>query len=259
MGDWYGDGLEPWHRPRPVSIGVVAPLRRRRHLSAEEFTYLRSRTTRLAKVTLPSPSLLSSFWSPTLSREAYPTLGDFLQAVTDILREEVEELVRLGCRYIQLDAPHYPLLIEPKVRDFYERQGWTVDEWLTRGIELDNALMDAIPGVTFGFHLCRGNQASRWLVSGSYELIAKRIFQGVNATRLLLEYDDERSGDFQPLRLRPRRQSRRVGLGDDEDSPTRADGRAESACLRSGEARGPRASGDRSAVRDSPPRSWGMR
>ncbi len=202
-GDWYGDGLEPWHRPRPVSIGVVAPLRRRRHLSAEEFTYLRSRATRLAKVTLPSPSLLSSFWSPTLSREAYPTLGDFLQAVTDILREEVEELVRLGCRYIQLDAPHYPLLIEPKVREFYERQGWTVDEWLTRGIELDNALMDAIPGVTFGFHLCRGNQASRWLVSGSYELIAKRIFQGVNATRLLLEYDDERSGDFQPLRYVP--------------------------------------------------------
>ena len=202
-GDWYGDGLEPWYRPRPARLGVVAPLRRKRHLSAEEFTYLRARTKRLAKVTLPSPSLLSSFWSPTRSREAYPTLGDFLQAVTDILREEVEELVRLGCRYIQLDAPHYPLLIEPKVREFYERQGWTVDEWLTRGIELDNTLMDAIPDVTFGFHLCRGNQASRWLVSGSYELIAKRIFQSVKATRLLLEYDDERSGDFQPLRHVP--------------------------------------------------------
>ena len=202
-GDWYGDGLEPWHRPRPARLGVVAPLRRKRHLSAEEFTYLRARTKRLAKVTLPSPSFLSSFWSPTRSREAYPTLGDFLQAVTDILREEVEELVRLGCRYIQLDAPHYPLLIEPKVREFYERQGWTVDEWLTQGIELDNTLMDAIPDVTFGFHLCRGNQASRWLVSGSYELIAKRIFQSVKATRLLLECDDERSGDFQPLRHVP--------------------------------------------------------
>ncbi len=202
-GDWYGDGLEAWHRPRPAGLGVVAPLRRMRHLSAEEFTYLRARTKRRAKVTLPSPSLLSSFWSPTQSRDAYPTLPDFLQAVTELLREDVEELVRLGCEYIQLDAPHYPLLIDPKARGFYESQGWTVDEWLTRGIELDNALMDSIPGVTFGFHLCRGNQASRWLVSGSYEFIAKRIFQGIKATRLLLEYDDERSGDFQPLRHVP--------------------------------------------------------
>ena len=178
-GDWYGEGLEPWHRRRPADLGVVAPLRRKRHLSAEEFTYLRARTKRFAKVTLPSPSLLSSFWSPTRSREAYPTLPDFLQAVTEILRGDVEELVRLGCRYIQLDAPHYPLLIDPKVRGFYESQGWTVDEWLARGIELDNALMDSIPEVTFGFHLCRGNQASRWLVSGSYERIARRIFQGI--------------------------------------------------------------------------------
>ena len=137
------------------------------------------------------------------SRAAYPTLPDFLQAVTEILRGEVEELARLGCRYIQLDAPHYPLLIDPKVRGLHERQGWTVDEWLVRGIELDNALMDSIPEVTFGFHLCRGNQASRWLVSGSYERIAKPIFQGIKATRLLLEYDDERSGDFQPLRYVP--------------------------------------------------------
>ena len=202
-GDWYGEGLEPWHRRRPADLWVVAPLRRTRHLSAEEFTYLRARTNRLAKVTLPSPSLLANFWSPTRSREAYPTLPDFLQAVTEILRGDVEELVRLGCRYIQPDAPHYPLLIDPTVRGFYERQGWTVDEWLARGIELDNALMDSIPGVTFGFHLCRGNQASRWLVLGSYERIAKRIFQGIKATRLLLEYDDERSGDFQPLRHVP--------------------------------------------------------
>ena len=68
-----------------------------------------------------------------------------------------------------------------------------------RGIEFDNAVIDAAPGVTFGFHLCRGNQGSRWLVSGSYETIARPIFQGVRAHRLLLEYDDERSGGFEPL------------------------------------------------------------
>ncbi len=202
-GDWYGDGLEDWHRPRPEDIGVTGKLVRKRHLSAEEFTYLRGRTDRIAKVTLPSPSLLANFWSPEVSREVYPTLNDFLIDVTEILRQEVLELERLGCRYIQLDAPHYPLLIDEETRRFYEGQGWSLDAWLERGIELDNTVIDAPENVTFGFHLCRGNQGNRYLVSGGYEPIARKIFQGVHANRLLLEYDDERSGDFQPLRHVP--------------------------------------------------------
>ena len=198
-GDWYADGLEPWHRPRPGDFGVVGKLARQRHLCAEEFTYLRARTGRIAKVALPSPSLLANFWSPERSREAYPRLADFLDDVTAILCEEVAELRRLGCTYIQLDAPHYPLLLDAKTRAFYERQGWKADAWLEHGIELDNAVIAAAPGVTFGLHLCRGNQRSRYLVSGGYEPIARRIFRDVRADRLLLEYDDERSGNFQPL------------------------------------------------------------
>ena len=199
-GDWYGEDLEDWNRPRPPDIGVTAKLKPRRHLSAEEFTHLRSRTNRVAKVTLPSPSMMANFWSPKLSKNAYSTLDDYLTDVAEILRSEVEELARLGCTYIQLDAPHYPLLIEDETRAFYESQGWSINSWLAAGIELDNAVIDAAPEVTFGFHLCRGNQGSRYLVSGSYEPIAKQIFQGIKANRLLLEYDDERSGDFQPLR-----------------------------------------------------------
>jgi 5-methyltetrahydropteroyltriglutamate--homocysteine methyltransferase len=182
---------------------VIGKLVRRRHLSAEEFTYLRGRTGRVAKVTLPSPSLLANFWSSELSRDFYPTLDDFLVDVTEILRQEVLELERLGCRYIQLDAPHYPLLIDEGTRRFYEGQGWSLDAWLGRGIELDNTLIDATDKITFGFHLCRGNQGNRYLVSGGYEPIAQKIFQGVHADRLLLEYDDERSGDFQPLQHVP--------------------------------------------------------
>ena len=93
--------------------------------------------------------------------------------------EEVRELARLGAVYLQLDAPHYPLLIDPATRAFYESQGWSVERWLDRGIELDNAVIAAAPGVTFGFHLCRGNQGSRWLVSGGYDPIAARVFRGV--------------------------------------------------------------------------------
>jgi 5-methyltetrahydropteroyltriglutamate--homocysteine methyltransferase len=211
-GDWHGDEqVGDRATERPPRLGVKEPLRRRRHIAAEELTYLRSRATRIPKITLTSPSLYANLWSPDVSREAYPTLDAFLEDVVDIMRDEVRELARLGAVYLQLDAPHYPLLIDPATRAFYESQGWTLERWLDRGIELDNAVIDAAPDVTFGFHLCRGNQGSRWLVSGGYDPIAPRVFRGVRADRLLLEYDDERSGGFEPLREVP--DDRMVVLG----------------------------------------------
>ncbi|MDX6534742.1 MAG: 5-methyltetrahydropteroyltriglutamate--homocysteine methyltransferase [Gaiellales bacterium] len=211
-GEWHGDEqVGDRTTDRPDRLGVREPLRRRHHIAAEEFTYLRGRTTRIPKVTLTSPSLYANLWSPDVSRNAYPTLDDFLTDVVEIMRDEVAELARLGATYIQLDAPHYPLLIDPATRAFYESQGWTLERWLDHGIELDNAVIDAAPGVTFGFHLCRGNQGSRWLVSGGYDPIAQRVFRGVKAQRLLLEYDDERSGGFEPLREVP--DDRMVVLG----------------------------------------------
>jgi methionine synthase II (cobalamin-independent) len=203
-GHWHGDGtVGDQRRDRPVNLGVVSRLVRKRHLSAEEFVYLRGRTSRVAKVTLPSPSLFVNFWSPERSQSAYASLEHFLADVVAILRDEVAELVRLGATYIQIDAPHYPLLIAPETRAFYESRGWTLDQWLSRGIELDNAVMAGFADVTFAIHLCRGNQEGRWLVVGDYEPIARPIFQRIRATRLLLEYDDDRSGSFAPLRHVP--------------------------------------------------------
>ena len=211
-GDWHGDEhVGDRATERPPRLGVREPLRRRRHIAAEELTYLRGRTSRIAKITLTSPSLYANLWSPELSLDAYPTLDSFLEDVVEIMRDEVRELARLGATYLQLDAPHYPLLIDPATRAFYESQGWSLERWLDRGIELDNAVIAAAPGVTFGFHLCRGNQGSRWLVSGGYDPIAARLFRGVYAQRLLLEYDDERSGSFEPLREVP--DDRMVVLG----------------------------------------------
>jgi 5-methyltetrahydropteroyltriglutamate--homocysteine methyltransferase len=151
------------------------------------------------KITLPSPSLFANFYDPQRSRDAYPTLEAFLEDVAAILREEVDELVELGATYIQLDAPHYPLLLDAGYRDFYESRGWPAERWLELGVELDNAVIGDHPGVTFGFHLCRGNQASRWLVEGGYDWLAERLFPRIRAERLLLEYDDARSGGFEPL------------------------------------------------------------
>ncbi len=208
-GAWRSDSVGDATIERPADLAVVAPLRKRRNLAAEEFTFLRGclsptdGPTRLGKVTLPSPTLFANLWSPTASTGAYPTLDAFMDDVVDVLRDEVRELVRLGCGYIQLDAPHYPLLIDPQWRAFYEARGWPLERWLSYGIELDNAVIDAGRPATFGFHLCRGNQLSRWLVAGEYDPIAGPIFGGVAADRLLLEYDDERSGSFDALRQVP--------------------------------------------------------
>ncbi len=203
-GNWHGDeGVGERSAERPASLGVTGKLRRKRHLCAEEFVYLRARTTHIAKVTLPSPGLFVNFWSPERSSAPYARLEEFLADVVGILREEVEELARLGATYVQIDAPHYPLLLDPATRAFYESRGWALDQWLDLGIELDNAVMEDIAGVTFGFHLCRGNQGSRWLVEGAYDLIARPIFERIRAERLLLEYDDERSGSFEALRYVP--------------------------------------------------------
>jgi len=202
-GAWHSAEVGDLTIARPADLAVIAPVRKRRNLAAEEFTFLRACTGRQAKVTLPSPSLFANLWSPERSVAAYPTLDAFLADVVRVLCEEVAELVRLGCTYIQLDAPHYPLLIDPGWRAFYEERGWPLERWLGYGIELDNAVIDAGRPATFGFHLCRGNQLSRWLVAGGYDAIAAPVFGGVHADRLLLEYDDERSGTFDPLRLVP--------------------------------------------------------
>jgi len=197
-GDWRSEEMGDVQIERPP-LAVVDKLRRRRFLSAEEFTYARGRTTAALKVTLPSPSLFANFWDPQRSASAYRNLEEFLADVAEILRQEVDELVRLGATYIQLDAPHYPLLLDPGYREFYESRGWEAGRWVDLGLELDNLVIGQHPDVTFGFHLCRGNQMSRWLVEGGYDWLAGKIFPTVAAQRLLLEYDDQRSGSFEPL------------------------------------------------------------
>ena len=202
-GEWHSDLVGDARIERPPDLAVVGRVRKRRSLAAEEFTFLRARASGTCKVTLPSPTLFANLWSPERSTGAYRTFDAFMSDVVDVLCDEVRELVRLGCPYLQLDAPHYPLLIDPKWRDFYERRGWPLRRWLSYGIELDNAVIDAGRPATFGFHLCRGNQHSRWLVAGGYDAIAGPVLGGVRADRLLLEYDDERSGSFEPLHLVP--------------------------------------------------------
>jgi 5-methyltetrahydropteroyltriglutamate--homocysteine methyltransferase len=192
---------------RPV---VVSQLRRKRPLCAEEFTYLRARTNHPAKTTMISAQQAAAYYDNKKSAAAYPKIDGYLADLVDILRDEVEELIRLGCTYIQIDSPQYAALLDPQLREGYRQRGNDPDRLLDLSTEMDNAVIGNHPGVVFGLHLCRGNNQSRFYASGDYGPITK-VFQKTRFHRFLLEYDDERSGGFEPLRKVP--EDRTVVLG----------------------------------------------
>ncbi len=192
---------------RPV---VVERLKWRRSMCAEEWVYLRSRRKRLGKVTMISAQQAAAYYDPEKSRAAYPTRDAYLADIVDFSRQEVEELIRLGCTYIQIDAPQYAALLDPQMREGYRQRGSDPDKLIDLCIEMDNAIISGHPGITFGIHICRGNNQSKFYARGDYEPIA-RIFSQTRFQRFLLEYDDERSGGFEPLQHVP--EDRFVVLG----------------------------------------------
>lgn len=185
---------------RPV---VVGKLRWRRQMSVEEFTYLRGRTTRQVKVTLVSAQQAAAYYDPEKSTAAYATRDAYLADLVDFTRREIAELARLGCTYVQIDAPQYAALLDEKIREGYRQRGSDPDRLLETCIELDNAIIQGHQGVTFGIHICRGNHKSMFYASGGYDRIAAQIFSRSRFDRFLLEYDDARSGTFEPLKHVP--------------------------------------------------------
>jgi 5-methyltetrahydropteroyltriglutamate--homocysteine methyltransferase len=185
---------------RPV---VVEKLRWRRQMAVEEFTYLRGRTQNAVKVTLLSAQQAAAYYDPEKSHAAYATRDAYLADLVDFTRREIAELRRLGCTYIQIDAPQYAALLDETIREGYRQRGSDPDKMLDACIELDNAIIGGHAGVTFGIHICRGNHKSMFYASGGYDRIAQHIFSRARFHRFLLEYDDERSGTFEPLRYVP--------------------------------------------------------
>jgi 5-methyltetrahydropteroyltriglutamate--homocysteine methyltransferase len=193
---------------RPV---VVSRLRRKRPLCAEEFTYLRARTQVPAKTALISAQQAAAYYDQEKSKAAYATIDAYLADLVDILRDEVKELIRLGCTYIQIDSPQYTALLDPDLREGYRKRGNDPDRLLDLSIEMDNAVIGEHPGVEFGLHLCRGNNQSKFYAQGDYGPIT-RVFRNTKFQRFLLEYDDARSGGFEPLRQVPKDRTVVLGL-----------------------------------------------
>jgi len=192
---------------------VSGKLRRVRSVATEEFTYLRARADRPAKATLPSPLMLGKWWNPETSPTAYPDPFEAFADGAAIVAEEIRELARLCCTYVQIDAPEIATLADPAVRAQYDRLGIGADRLLREGVELLNSLPSAAAGLTFGIHLCKGNSEGRYLAAGAYDTIAENVFPRLSAYDvLLLEYDDERSGGFEPLALTLERHAVALGL-----------------------------------------------
>jgi 5-methyltetrahydropteroyltriglutamate--homocysteine methyltransferase len=187
---------------------AAAKLRQRRRLTAHELPLLRDLAAGVPfKVTLPSANQFPAIaYKRGVTDRVYPTHSALLWDIVPIVNAEIRSLAADGVPYVQIDAPRYSYYIDPKWRDYIRREmGVEPETALEEAVRADNASLAGArrPGVTLAIHLCRGNNRSQWYAEGGYDPIAERVFAGLDVDRFLLEYDDERSGTFEPLRLVP--------------------------------------------------------
>ena len=192
-----------------------AKLRKVRKMAGHEVPFLKKNARAPFKVTLPAPSnfMLASY-KKGITEKFYPTHADLLKDLVEIVRDDVRWLVSEGVRYIQFDAPFYSYYLDPLQRARMRQEGRNPDQELETAIAGDNAALQDAPrsSATVALHICRGNNRSRWYTEGGYDAIAEKLFGRLQVDRFLLEYDTQRSGGFQPLRLVPRGKSVVLGL-----------------------------------------------
>jgi 5-methyltetrahydropteroyltriglutamate--homocysteine methyltransferase len=192
-----------------------AKLRKLRKMTGHEVPFLKKSVRAPFKVTLPAPSnFMVASYKEGITDKFYPTHSDLLKDLVEIVRDDVRWLIAEGVQYIQFDAPYYSHYLDPKQQDNLRKAGLDPNKELENAIAGDNAAMQGVlrDGVTFALHVCRGNSRSRWYTEGGYDAIAEKLFGLLQVDRFLLEYDTERSGGFEPLRLVPRGKSVVLGL-----------------------------------------------
>jgi 5-methyltetrahydropteroyltriglutamate--homocysteine methyltransferase len=201
---------------------AVERLRLVRNVPLDEYRFVSKLTKTPAKVTVLSPDRISQRFDWENSTAVYPDMDAFLADVVEITRQIIRELVDAGCSYIQIDAPGYTAYADKVSLERMRARGEDPERNLERSIAADNAVIDGFPGVTFGIHLCKGNARTvdpatgkvmpQWHREGHYDAIAEQVFSQLRHHRFLLEYDDERSGGFEPLRHIPKKSVAVVGL-----------------------------------------------
>ncbi len=203
----------------PVSsvAGIVTKkLRQVRPLTGHELPYLKSHSPGNIKMTLPSATQFPAIsFKRGVTDAVYKDHSALLWAVVDIMKSDLDALSSAGVSYIQIDAPRYSYYMDPKWREWIRTEiGIDPDAALEEAVKADNACFHAArrPGVTLAIHLCRGNNRSHWYAEGGYDAIAEKLFGTLDVDRFLLEYDDQRSGTFEPLRFVPKGKTVVLGL-----------------------------------------------
>lgn len=197
----------------PKNVVTIGRVHLDAPVNAADFAFLKGVTTRTAKITLPSPTRLHFHGGrAAVSSSAYPDIEAFFADLAAVYQREIAALEEAGCRYIQIDDPLMTYFISDRLRAEVREAGDDPEARLARYVELTNAcIAKRRPDTAIGIHVCRGNSRSGWIAEGGYERIAEAVLGGLKPDHFLLEYDDERSGDFAPLRHVP--EGMRVVLG----------------------------------------------
>ena len=190
---------------KPPVLSVTGKLKHVKDIQVADFNYLKSIVGQTPKVSIPSPTMVHFRGGrKSIDIDSYPDMDLFFQDLAEAYRQEIDHLYQAGLRYLQLDDTNLAYLCDPKMRAAAAERGEDPNELPRTYAALINSVIDDRPDdLTVGIHLCRGNYRSTWFAEGGYEPVAEILFKEINVDGYFLEYDDERSGDFAPLRYVP--------------------------------------------------------
>jgi len=190
----------------PPRVTVTGKLRHVQDIQTADFQFLQSVATRTPKVTIPSPTMVHFRGGRKgIDITAYPDLDEFFEDLAQAYRDEVASLYNAGCRYIQFDDTNLAYLCDPQLRAQAKERGDDPNDLPHAYAALINSVIDGRPAdLTVAVHLCRGNMQSAWVAEGGYEPVADALFNELHVDAYFLEYDDARSGTFEPLRFVPK-------------------------------------------------------
>jgi 5-methyltetrahydropteroyltriglutamate--homocysteine methyltransferase len=211
-----GDAKSKTSAVSSVAGIVTRELRQLRPLTGHELPFLKSHCPGKVKMTLPSATQFPAIaFKAGVTDAVYKDRSELLWAIVEIMKSDLAKLADEGVSYIQIDAPRYSYYMDPKWRDWIRAEMQVdPDAALDEAVRADNACFRAArrDGVTLAIHLCRGNNRSHWYAEGGYDAIAEKLFGTLEVDRFLLEYDDDRSGTFEPLRFVPKGKTVVLGL-----------------------------------------------
>jgi 5-methyltetrahydropteroyltriglutamate--homocysteine methyltransferase len=199
-GDAEGDDYTP------AIFVVEGKVRHVQDIFVDDLRFVIQNTRHTAKMTIPSPTFIyARAGRDGISRTAYPDLEPLFDDVAAVYRAEIAALAAAGCTYIQMDETNFPMLCDPQIARTFKDRGDDPGKLQALFARLINdSIRDRPAGVSVVIHLCRGNYRSGWMAEGGYDPVAELMFNQLGVDGFFLEYDDERSGSFAPLRFVPK-------------------------------------------------------